>query len=99
MDLSIILYDELVLLKSPSKLVDRFGKILTPSLLVLIIIVSIKALFTDLPDFKEASLSYKENPISQGFLDGYQTMDAIGALIYGIIFNNIFTNRKISKQT
>jgi branched-chain amino acid:cation transporter, LIVCS family len=85
--------------KSPSKLVDRFGKILTPSLLVLIFIVFIKALFTDLPDFKEATLTYKENPISQGFLDGYQTMDAICALIYGIVFTNIFRSKKISKQT
>ena len=85
--------------KSPSKLVDRFGKILTPSLLVLIMIVFIKALFTDLSSFKEATLSYKENPISQGFLDGYQTMDAIGALIYGIIFTNIFQSKKITKQS
>jgi LIVCS family branched-chain amino acid:cation transporter len=85
--------------KSPSKLVDRFGKILTPSLLVLIIIVFIKALFTDLPSFKEAAISYKENPVSKGFLDGYQTMDAICSLIYGIIFTNIFRNKKISKQS
>jgi branched-chain amino acid:cation transporter, LIVCS family len=84
--------------KSPSKLVDRFGKILTPSLLVLIIIIFFKAIFTDLPDFKEASLAYKENPISQGFLDGYQTMDAICALIYGIIFTNIFRSKKISNS-
>ncbi|WP_081799470.1 branched-chain amino acid transport system II carrier protein [Neobacillus jeddahensis] len=85
--------------KSPSKLVDRFGKILTPSLLALILIVFIKAVFTDLPVFKEASLSYKENPISQGFLDGYQTMDGLCAFIYGIIFLNIFRSKKISKQT
>lgn len=85
--------------KSPSKLVDRFGKILTPSLLVLIMIVFIKAVFTDLSSFKEATLSYKENPISQGFLDGYQTMDSIGALIYGIIFTNIFKSKKITKQS
>jgi branched-chain amino acid:cation transporter, LIVCS family len=85
--------------KSPSKLVDRFGKILTPSLLVLIMIVFIKAIFTDLSSFKEATSSYKENPISQGFLDGYQTMDAIGALIYGIIFTNIFKSKKITKQS
>lgn len=84
--------------KSPSKLIDRFGKLLTPSLLVLIIIVFVKALLTDFPGFKEASLAYKENPGSQGFLDGYQTMDAIGALTYGIIFTSIFANKKISNQ-
>lgn len=84
--------------KSPSKLIDRFGKILTPSLLILIIIVFIKALFTDLSSFKDATLTYKENPISQGFLDGYQTMDAIAALIYGIVFVNIFKRKEISNQ-
>ncbi|MGJ7911673.1 branched-chain amino acid transport system II carrier protein [Neobacillus sp. LXY-1] len=85
--------------KSPSKLIDRFGKILTPSLLILIIIVFIKAMFTDLPDFKAATLTYKENPISQGFLDGYQTMDGLCALIYGIVFINIFKSKKISNQS
>jgi LIVCS family branched-chain amino acid:cation transporter len=85
--------------KSPSKLVDRFGKILTRLLLVLIIIVLIRALSIHLPGLKEATLSYKQNPISQGFLDGYQTMDAIGALIYGIVFTNIFKSKKISNQT
>ncbi|MEH7072838.1 branched-chain amino acid transport system II carrier protein [Neobacillus drentensis] len=84
--------------KSPSKLVDRFGKILTPSLLVLIIIVFIRSIFTDLSSFKGAALAYKENPISQGFLDGYQTMDAICALIYGIVFTTIFKNKKISNS-
>jgi branched-chain amino acid:cation transporter, LIVCS family len=85
--------------KSPSKLIDRFGKVLTPLLLVLIIFVLIRALSIDLPGLKEATLSYKQNPISQGFLDGYQTMDAIGALIYGIIFTNLFKSKKIHNQT
>jgi LIVCS family branched-chain amino acid:cation transporter len=85
--------------KSPNKLVERFGKILTPSLLILMLIVFIKAVFTDLPIFKEATLSYKDNPISQGFLDGYQTMDAICALIYGIVFTNIFRSKKVTNQT
>ena len=85
--------------KSPSKLVDRFGKILTPSLLILIGIVAIKALFTDLPHFKEAALSYGDIPIAQGFLDGYQTMDALGALICGIVFTTIFSSKKIEDKT
>ncbi|MDF2558345.1 MAG: branched-chain amino acid transport system carrier protein [Bacillales bacterium] len=85
--------------KSPNKLVERFGKLLTPSLLILIVIVFIKALFTDLPSFKEATLTYKDNPISQGFLDGYQTMDAICALIYGIVFTNIFRSKKVTDQS
>ncbi|MET3194845.1 branched-chain amino acid transport system II carrier protein [Bacillus sp. OAE603] len=84
--------------KSPSKLIDRFGKILTPSLLILIIIVFIKALFTDLSSFNEATSVYRHHPISQGFLDGYQTMDAIAALIYGIVFVTIFKGKEITNQ-
>lgn len=84
--------------KSPSKLIDRFGKILTPSLLILIIIVFIKALFTDLSSFNEATILYEDHPISQGFLDGYQTMDAIAALIYGIVFVNIFKAKEINHK-
>jgi branched-chain amino acid:cation transporter, LIVCS family len=85
--------------KSPSKLVERFGKILTPSLLILILLVFIRALFTDLPGFKEATLSYKTNPISQGFLDGYQTMDALGGLLCAIVFTNLFKSRRISQPS
>ncbi|PET64493.1 branched-chain amino acid transporter, partial [Bacillus sp. AFS001701] len=84
--------------KSPSKLVDRFGKILTPALLILILIVFIKAMFTDLSSFKDASLTYKSNPVSQGILDGYQTMDGICALIYGIVFINIFQRLNVTNQ-
>lgn len=84
--------------KSPSKLMDWFGKLLTPSLLALIMIVFVKAIFTELPSFQEATLTYKNNPVSQGFLDGYQTMDGLCALIYGIVFTNIFKNKKISNQ-
>jgi len=82
--------------KSPSKLIDRFGKILTPSLLILIIIVFIKALFTDLSSFKDPIQLYIKSPTSKGFLDGYQTMDAIAALIYGIVFINIFKSKNIN---
>lgn len=85
--------------KSPNKLVERFGKLLTPSLLILIVLVFVKAIFTNLPSFKEATLAYKANPISQGFLDGYQTMDAICALIYGIVFTNIFKSKKVTEQS
>lgn len=84
--------------KSPTKLVERFGKFLTPVLLVLISVVFFKGIITNLPSFSKPTYTYLENPISQGFLDGYQTMDAIGALIYGIVFINIFRQRGIKDQ-
>lgn len=85
--------------KSPSKLADRMGKILTPALLILILIVFIKSLFTDLPDFGKAMSPYNTNSFSRGIIDGYQTMDGLCALIYGILFTNIFKEKKVSNAS
>lgn len=85
--------------KSPSKLVDRVGKILTPILLILIFTVFVKSLFMDAIPLKNAVSPYKENPVIRGFLDGYQTMDGLCAFIYGIIFTNLFTVKKITNRS
>lgn len=85
--------------KTPTKLVDRLGKILTPALLSLILIVFIKSLFTDFPVFKAAISPYNENPFTKGILDGYQTMDGLCAFIYGVIFINLFKEKKIESRS
>ncbi|GEB34897.1 branched-chain amino acid transport system II carrier protein [Brevibacillus parabrevis] len=73
---------------SPSKLVDRFGKLLTPALLALIALIYIKSLVTPLGQTGAPTGKYGANPIAQGFLDGYLTMDALAALIFGIVIAN-----------
>ncbi|KGR78218.1 branched-chain amino acid transport system II carrier protein [Ureibacillus manganicus] len=88
---------------SPSKLVDRFGKLLTPILLVLIVIIFVKAIFTPVNPYASATELYATNGFFQGFLDGYLTMDALAALVYGIVVVNtirakgIKDNASISK--
>ncbi len=78
---------------SPSKLVDRFGKLLTPTLLALILIVLIKSLFTPMGGMKAAQGPYGQNPVIKGFLDGYLTMDALAALAYGIVVANAIRSK------
>ncbi len=70
---------------SPSKLVDRFGKLLTPLLLLLIFAIFAKSLMTPIGTFGPAEGNYVSYPVFQGFLDGYLTMDALAALAYGIV--------------
>lgn len=72
---------------TPSKLVDRFGKILTPTLLVLISTIFVSSLFKPLGTFSPADVSYSASPAFKGFLDGYMTMDAIAALNFGIVIS------------
>ncbi|MFD3156909.1 branched-chain amino acid transport system II carrier protein [Haloimpatiens sp. FM7330] len=70
---------------SPTKLVDRMGKVLTPSLLILILVMFIGSLFKPLGSYGAASGEYMTSPLVKGFLEGYLTMDTIAALNFGIV--------------
>jgi branched-chain amino acid:cation transporter, LIVCS family len=72
----------------PSRLVDLFGKLLTPILLVLIFIIFVKSLIDPIGSFESPKGNYEPNPVFQGFLDGYLTMDALAALAFGIVIAN-----------
>ncbi|MBM7871252.1 LIVCS family branched-chain amino acid:cation transporter [Clostridium pascui] len=72
---------------SPSKLVDRFGKVLTPTLLILIASIFVFGLFKPIGTFAAPSGDYAHFPLLKGFLDGYMTMDAIAALNFGIVIS------------
>lgn len=78
---------------SPSKLVDRFGKILTPLLLALIGIIFIKGIVTPIGTFTAPTDVYAGNSFFQGFIDGYLTMDALAALVYGIVVANTIRSK------
>lgn len=73
---------------TPSKLVERFGKWLTPLLLLLIFAILIKSWWTPLGTTAAAAGKYTAHPVFQGFLDGYLTGDALAALAFGIVIAN-----------
>lgn len=70
---------------SPTKLVDRMGKVLTPTLLLLILVMFVGAFFKPLGAYGAATAEYLTSPLVKGFLDGYMTMDTIAALNFGIV--------------
>lgn len=70
---------------SPAKLVNRMGKVLTPTLLLLILIMFIGSLCRPLGNYGPALGNYGTSPFVHGFLDGYLTMDTIAALNFGIV--------------
>ena len=70
----------------PEKLTDRLGKIMCPILLALILVTFIGTLIDPLKGYgAPQSELYAAAPVARGFLDGYQTMDTIAALVFGII--------------
>lgn len=69
----------------PDKLTDRLGKILCPALLILIFVVLMGSVLNPGGALAVPTGNYGSMAPVQGFLDGYQTMDTIAALNFGII--------------
>ena len=70
---------------SPKKLVDRIGKFLTPSLLILISVLFISFLAAGKTGVAKAQEAYQKGAFAKGFLEGYNTMDTIAALNFGLV--------------
>ncbi len=69
---------------TPNKLVDRIGKILTPALVLTIVVFIIKSFITPLGTAQTPLAAYATpgQAVVQGILDGYNTLDAIAALVF-----------------
>jgi len=95
-----ILYFGLTLLLSinPSKLVDRVGKVLTPVLIVGLFILIAKSIFTPMGEISAPTEAYSQSPFFKGFVEGYLTMDAIAALVFGIIVINSIKDKGITNN-
>ena len=83
---------------SPNKLIDRFGKVLTPSILILIFIIFIGSLVNPIGSFSAPIGDYANFPVLKGFLDGYMTMDAIAALNFGIVVALVLKKQGITDK-
>lgn len=68
----------------PNKLVERVGKFLTPSLLLLITFMFFKIVTMD-KSVAAPTGDYLTSPVTKGFLAGYDTMDAVAALNFGFV--------------
>ena len=72
---------------SPQKLVNRIGNILTPALLLVILLLISKSFITPLGGYAVPQPTYGDAPtaVLQGFLDGYNTMDALASVVFAIL--------------
>lgn len=83
---------------NPSKLVDRIGKILTPALLIILGVLVIKSFITPLGKLGSPTSSYVNTPFFKGFVEGYLTMDALAALVFGIIVISSIKNLGVTNK-
>ena len=83
---------------TPNKLVSRFGKFLTPTLLCLMTALFFSFLFKGDASVAPAQKVYADGALAKGFLEGYNTMDAIAALNFGLVIATTLRSLKVEKK-
>ena len=83
---------------NPSKLVDLLGKYLTPILLALILLLFGAGFLFPIGSFVAPSGDYVHHAAAKGFVEGYQTMDALASLAFGIIVINAIKTTGVSDE-
>ena len=80
--------------RKPSKILDYIGKFLNPVFLILLGIVVVLALIHPMGGMSHAPISpdYNKSVLLKGFIDGYNTLDALASLAFGIIIVTTIKN-------
>lgn len=73
---------------NPAKIVDRVGKILSPGIIILLFVLLIMSIISPIGSIEGPQDAYINGAFSKGFLEGYNTMDALASLVFGIIVIN-----------
>lgn len=79
----------------PGRLLDTVGRFLAPLKIIALAVLGIAAFALPAGDIGVATPEYVAAPFSQGFVNGYLTMDTLGALVFGIVIVNAIRSRGI----
>jgi len=94
-----LLYFALVILVSlyPGKLLDTVGNFLAPLKIIALTVLSIAAIIWPAGPISHALEAYQTAPFSNGFVNGYLTMDTLGAMVFGIVIVNAARSRGVTE--
>ncbi|MGT2846201.1 branched-chain amino acid transport system II carrier protein [Streptococcus massiliensis] len=71
---------------NPTKVLDRIGRVLTPifaGLIVLLVVLGISRYGST--DVQTPVAAYASNPFGTGFLEGYNTLDALASVAFSVV--------------
>ena len=80
----------------PGRLLDTVGKLITPILILGLSALAIAAVFWPVGSVTLPSGPYTEHAFAEGFTQGYQTMDALAALVFGIVIIKAISDKGIT---
>lgn len=83
---------------NPAKLVDRIGKLLAPGIIILLTILLAMVFIQPMGEIEGPQLTYESSPFFKGFTEGYNTMDALASLVFGIIIINTVRSMGVSSR-
>ncbi|MDR0217913.1 MAG: branched-chain amino acid transport system II carrier protein [Enterobacteriaceae bacterium] len=96
-----LIYFSLVVLVSlyPSKLLDSVGRVLAPIKILALVVLGVAAVLWPAGESIPAIQAYKDNPFSNGFVNGYLTMDTLAAMVFGIVIVNAARSRGVQSSS
>ncbi|TFJ92937.1 branched-chain amino acid transport system II carrier protein [Lentibacillus salicampi] len=83
----------------PAKLVDNVGKILAPGLVILLVVLLVTAIISPIGAIEGPQEGYSSGAFMTGFLEGYNTMDALASLVFAIIVINAIRAMGVTSNT
>ena len=95
-----LVYFALVILVSlyPGKLLDTVGNFLAPLKIIALTVLAVAALLWPAGDISVATEAYQNAAFSNGFVNGYLTMDTLGAMVFGIVIVNAARSRGVTES-
>ena len=85
----------LIFVLKRSSIIDTIGKFLTPALLILLIVLIVKGVFMPIGEITSTNA---QNVFSSSLIEGYQTMDAIAALLFAAIITTSLKDKGYEKK-
>ncbi|UYM15867.1 branched-chain amino acid transport system II carrier protein [Endozoicomonas euniceicola] len=88
----------LFLTYNSQKLVDWIGKLMTPAMIAILAAISVAALLFPLGSIAEPVNQLAITPVTEGMMQGYMTMDALGAVGYGWVIMQAINSRGVTSS-
>lgn len=79
----------------PGRLLDTVGRFLAPLKILALAILGVAAFLWPAGPIGTAQPEYTQAAFSQGFVNGYLTMDTLAALVFGIVIVNAIRSRGV----
>ena len=87
--------------RNPSKLLDYVGKFLNPLFLALLAILIVMSFVKPMANIHDITVlgKYRAHAFFTGFQNGYNTLDVLASLAFGIIVVNTLKNKGVTKKS